>query len=136
MGRTWWRYGWATVLGAVVGFGWWSWYRFPEAVCAPGGAGFGCELGWVLALPAVPLVSWSVAWFALHRLHVDRPGVTGASGVGVAVLLHVLLAMADTTGGAGSTADPGTPSPVWLVGMGAVSFLIGAMLSSRPVYPE
>lgn len=110
VGRVVWRYGWAAVVGAVLGAGWW-WYlhRAPE-VC---GEDLGCGIGVALALPLVPVASWVVGWCALRLARVGRPAATAGAGVGVAVLLTF----------AGAT---------WAlpVAAGAVSFLIGGVLAS------
>ncbi|MFC5054771.1 hypothetical protein [Saccharothrix xinjiangensis] len=110
MGRVVWRYGWAAVVGAVLGGGWW-WYLHG----APGACGgeVGCGVTLALAAPLVPVASWVVGWGALRLARVERPAATAAAGVGVAALLTV----AGATG-----AVP--------VAAGAVSFLIGGMLVS------
>lgn len=113
------RYASAALVGAVLGFGWWGWFRIPDTVCSADG--FGCQIGWLLTTPAIPVASWLVAWAALHRLRVSRPGATGATGVAVAVVLWLT--------GLGPAAQPywyATPA------VGTLALLIGGALSSQP----
>lgn len=116
MGRVAWRYGWVTVVGALAGAGWWFCFGYADRACV---GGVECEIGLLLAAPLLPVVSWLAAWFLLHRAGVDRPGVTAVSGVGVALLLGLT--------GLGAAALPQWPAAIAL---GALSFLIGGMVSS------
>ncbi|MFJ6669953.1 hypothetical protein ACIQMJ_02460 [Actinosynnema sp. NPDC091369] len=117
-----WRYGRLAAIGAVVGLGWWLSPGLPAAVCAPDD--YPCRYGmeWNLLLlvwPALPVVSWLAAWFALRRLGVAKPGVTAATCVGVTLLLALV------TAGGGAL-----PAVAFGPGVGAVAFLIGGLLSA------
>jgi len=113
------RYTWITAAGAATGFGWWSTLQAATSGC-DGQEPF-CDLGWILLLPLVPLLSWLLPWFALHLLHVEKPGVTAGLGAGVFTLLGWILLVA-------GTADLSVPLPLWLTMtlVGALSFLVAA----------
>lgn len=107
---------WVTGTGAVLGLGWWLLHLALTADC--GGTSLGCAIVTVLLAPAWAVVSWLAAWFALDRRHVDRPGVTAAVGVVAAVVLGVVTALRDI------------PFSPWAVLLGAVSFLLAALLAA------
>ncbi|GAB2988636.1 hypothetical protein [Saccharothrix stipae] len=80
---------------------------------------FGCQVGFALSVPFLPVAGWLTAWFLLRRPVVDRPGVTAVPDAVVAVLLSIT--------GLGFAALSAWPAAV---GVGALSFLIGGMLSA------
>jgi hypothetical protein len=116
MRRVAWRYGWVTAVGGLLGAGWWAWFTYAGRAC---GSDFGCQVGFALTVPFLPVAGWLTAWFLLRRLGVDRPGVTAVSGAVVTVVLSIA--------GLGLAALSAWPAAV---GVGALSFLIGGMLSS------
>ncbi|MFT7839427.1 hypothetical protein Q5530_25050 [Saccharothrix sp. BKS2] len=110
MRRVAWRYGWAAVVGAVLGTGWWWFLHRAPVEC---GGEIGCGVTLALATPLVPVASWVLGWAGLRSARVARPAATSAAGVGVAVLLTL-------TGATG----------VAPVAVGALAFLIGAAFVS------
>ncbi|MFD1146423.1 hypothetical protein [Saccharothrix hoggarensis] len=125
------RHGVAAAVGGAVGLGWWLYFRVPEEVCTP--TSYGCGFIAVVLLPLLPFVSWLAAWAALRRLRVDRPGITAAAGLLVALLVVAVVTVIDTkrlyTG-------PDVPGYLSLTAMGALSFLVGALLTHQRVYRE
>ncbi|MBB5807375.1 hypothetical protein F4560_007143 [Saccharothrix ecbatanensis] len=107
---------WVTGLGAVLGLGWWLLYLALTPSCDP--SFLGCEIAVVLLAPVWAMVSWLAAWFVLDQRQIDRPGVTAAAGVVVALVLGVITALRDI------------PFSPWAVLLGAVSFLLAALLAA------
>ncbi|WP_033443346.1 hypothetical protein [Saccharothrix sp. NRRL B-16314] len=105
-----------TGTGAVLGLGWWLLHLAVTADC--GTTFLGCTIVTVLLAPAWAVAGWLAAWFVLDRRQVDRPGVTAAVGVVVALVLGVITALRDI------------PFSPWAVLLGAVSFLLAALLAA------
>lgn len=116
MGETAKRYLVSPVLGALFGVAWWrefgylttlDEYDIPEEFAI---------------LVFGPVVTWLVGWFLLARLGIVKPGATAATGVALSVVFVYVAATQLYTGS------------LWLIPMGAVLFLIAAMLiGQRPV---
>ncbi|MCS7479393.1 hypothetical protein ACFFQW_25050 [Umezawaea endophytica] len=119
MEREEWRYVWITAVGAALGFGWWSAFQAATSGC-DGTLPF-CDLGWILVLPLVPVVSWLLPWPVLLWLGVEKPGVAAGIGSVVFSLTGWIVLMVS------GLVIP-VPLPLWLTTtlLGGLSYLIAA----------